>query len=230
MILTLQAAALCLFAGFLPRLSAAILASGGLYIFLLDVRNYQHWIQFHILLLAILSVTKLPPLSCLFKKKDPEPVVEAWPEYLVLYQLSIVFFYGALEKVFSPFWGLSGTFFLYELDPSQIAGAGGLALLQKELFQTGFTHPAAASLAVIVIEFFIALTLLFRSLRLAAAAAGFLFCLLLEFLIKPSLFPWDAAACFLLLLFAKSRKTTAAFGTLIFIGLAALRFAKFLWH
>ena len=161
-------AAACLLVGFLPRLAAGFLAASGLYIFLLDTRHYSHWGQFHLILLTLLACSKAR---------------EAWPEHLIRFQLSILLFYTALDKVFSPYWGASGTFFYYELE--------ALARL---------IAPGLLSSATIGLEFFLAVGLLFKPLWRIAVPLGFLFAAALQFFIGPVAFAWDFMAVLILFL------------------------------
>jgi len=178
------AAAACLLLGFLPRLSAGFLAASGLYIFLLDTRHYSHWGQFHLILLALLACSKARfSLLRLFQKDKALPTCEAWPEHLIRLQLSILLFYTALDKVFSPYWGTSGMFFTYEFD----------ALTRR-------IAPSLLSSATIGLEFFLAMSFLFRPLWRMAVPLGFLFAAALQFFIGPITFAWDFMAVLILFL------------------------------
>lgn len=226
---SLKIAAVCLFLGVLPRLAAGFMAALGAYLLVLDVRAYQHWIQFHVIVLLFLSVTKIPPLFSIARKQDPQPSHRAWPEYLLAYQIAIVFFYGAVEKMFSPFWQMSGSFFIYESSFSKITEWPIYGFFQFWAAKACLAHPGAASVAVIFSELFIAFAILFRPWRRAGLWGGFFFSVLLELVVMPSLFAWESTACFLALLLGKSRaKTVLAFT--LFTALALLRFAKYLWH
>ena len=88
--------------GFSPRVGA--------WVMLLDPEHYSHNAHFHLTLLALvgcasdgLSLRR----SCSEDDGDASRC-PAWPEHLVRLQVAIVFFYAALDKVFSPFWGMLG--------------------------------------------------------------------------------------------------------------------------
>ena len=184
LVFTEYAAAIGLLLGFLPRLSAGFLAASGLYVFLLDTRHYSHWGQFHLILLTLLACSKARfSLLRLFRKDKTLPTCQAWPEHLIRFQLSILLFYTALDKVFSPYWGASGMFFTYEFD----------ALTRR-------IAPSLLSSAIIGLEFFLAVSFLFRPLWRMAVPLGFLFAAALQFFIGPITFAWDFMAVLILFL------------------------------
>ena len=189
LVLAQYTAAMGLLLGFLPRLGAGFLAASGLYVFLSDTRHYSHWGQFHLILLALLACSKdRLPLWRLFRKNNATMTCEAWTEHLIRFQLSIVLFYSAIDKVFSPYWGVSGTFFTTE--------RGASAMTNFLLL----SYPSAASILVIGLEFFLAAAFLFRPLWRIAALVGLGFAIALQLLIKPVAFAWDFMAVLILFL------------------------------
>lgn len=181
-LILLQWLAACfLLSGVFFRAGAGFLALSGLFVLLSDSKYYAHWFQFHTTLLALLACSKNHvPLAKLFQK-NTEWSCESWPKRLIQLQLSVVLFYSALDKVFSPYWGASGKFFTYEF------GASGIS-----------AHPSGISLFIIGLEFFLALAFLFRPLWRAAVPIGLGFAIALELLIKPVAFTWDFMAVLIL--------------------------------
>jgi hypothetical protein len=102
-------AAWFLLLGIYPRISAAFLAASGAYVFLLDWSHFSHNAHLHLLLLALLACSNdRVSLWRLVQPDDGQAATLAWPERLVIIQLSIVFFFTALDKVVNPAWGASG--------------------------------------------------------------------------------------------------------------------------
>ncbi len=183
-------AAVCLLLGLLPRLAAGFLAASIFYIFLLDTRYYSHWCQFHLILLTLLACSKAR---------------FSWPEHLIRFQLSILLFYTALDKVFSPYWGTSGMFFTYEFDSLKNTVMPGLlssplAWLKAQGLGVFVRFPAVISIATIGLEFFLAVGFLFRPCWRIAVPLGFLFAAALEFFMGPISFAWDFMAVLILFL------------------------------
>ncbi len=193
-----------LFLGIIPRISAGFLSMSGLYIFLLDAKHYSHTAQFHLLLLAILAVSKnkLSLIDLFQEKKRKSSYEEAWPEYLVRFQLSIVFFYTALDKIFSPFWGYAGTFFIYELGDRYLTSQSlsPLPWLQTFVRSIILTAPGIASMCTIALEFFLAAAFLFKPFWKWAIIAGLFFTVMIKLLMNPEVFAWDLMATLVLLL------------------------------
>jgi hypothetical protein len=174
------------------------LAGAGFYVMLLDPEHYSHNAHFHLTLLALLGCSR-DGLSLARLVRDAAAAARcpAWPERLVRLQIGIVFFYAALDKVFSPFWGLSGT----RLGALRMVDHGlGLALLQRLNQAVTRAAPAALSVATIAIEFFLAAAAVFRPLWRVGLVVGFVFIAYLEFLVAPGLFTWDMFAAGILFL------------------------------
>jgi HTTM domain len=179
------------------------LATVGFYVLLLDPEHYSHNAHFHLTLLALAGCSRNGlSLARLIRDRDGDARCPAWPERLVRLQVAIVFFYAALDKVFSPFWGTSGT----RLSALAMAEHGlGLSLLQR--LNRAVTHaaPAALSAATIALECFLAAASVFRPLWQVGLVIGFLFIAYLEFLVTPGLFTWDMFATGILFLPAGDR-------------------------
>jgi len=121
------------------------LAGVGFYVMLLDPEHYTHNAHFHLILLALLGCSQDGlSLAHLVREGAAAARCPAWPERLARLQVGIVFFYAALDKVFSPFWGLSGR----RLGALRMADHGfGLALVQRLNQAVTRTAPAALSVA-----------------------------------------------------------------------------------
>src|SRR5262250_3409485 len=142
--------------------SAWFLAVAGFYVMLLDPEHYSHNAHFHLTLLALIGCSgDRISLPRLIGGGDADARCPAWPERLVRVQVAIVFFYAALDKVLSPFWGFSGQ----RLLALQMAEHGlGLNWIQRLNQAATHTAPAALSVATIAVEFFLAAAALLRSL------------------------------------------------------------------
>lgn len=138
-------------------------------------------------------------------------------ERLIRIQMSIVFFYSVLEKCFSPFWGASGLM-LRELAAQRFWPAG--------------IHWGGVGLAIIGLEFFLAVALWWAPFQRIGAAAGIFFAVALEMTMRPALFSWDLLACWILLLPARPDGRLCArlppYGLLgaLYLAGAVLRFWK----
>ena len=174
------------------------LAMAGLYVMLLDPEYYSHNAHFHLTLLALVGCARDGiSLRRLVGGRDADARCPGWPERLVRIQVAIVFFYAALDKVLSPFWGFSGR----RLLALQMAEHGlGLNWLQRLNQAAARTAPALLSVGTIAIEFFLAAAALLRPLWRVGLVVGILFITYLEFLVKPGLFTWDMLAAGLLFL------------------------------
>ena len=177
---------------------AWILAGAGFYVLLLDPEHYSHNAHFHLTLLALIGCSgDRISLPRLIGGGDADARCPAWPERLVRVQVAIVFFYAALDKVLSPFWGFSGR----RLASLRMAEHGpGLDWIRRLNQAATHTAPAALSVATIAVEFFLAVAALVRPLWRVGLTVGFLFIAYLEFLVKPGLFTWDMFAAGLLFL------------------------------
>jgi hypothetical protein len=180
--------------GLAPRLCAWFLVAVGFYVIGLDPEHFAHNAQFHLTLLALAGCSRDGiTLPRLLQTDDAAAVCPAWPERLVRIQLSIVFFFAALDKVFSPAWSVSGAL-LAVLGVAE--HAPGLASLQRINLAAIRAFPAAMSVITTALEFFLALAVLHRPLWRAGLVAGFVFVLYLEFLVRPGVFTWDVLAAF----------------------------------
>ena len=174
--------------GVFPRLSAGLLAASGFYILLLDLRFYSSNAYFHLLLLSLLACSSdRLGLMKLFRGEGAQATCPAWPERLIRIQVSIIFFYSALDKLVSPFWGAGGEM-LREL------------FLRHPSVLQGWLSQAAGmiSAGIIALEFFVAAALIYPPLRRAGVAAVLFFAIALEIFVAPELFPWDLMACMIL--------------------------------
>ena len=174
------------------------LALAGLYVMLLDPEYYSHNAHFHLTLLALVGCARdRISLRRLIGGRDADARCPGWPERLVRIQVAIVFFYAALDKVLSPFWGFSGR----RLLALQVAEHGlGLNWIQRLNQAAARTAPALLSVGTIAIEFFLAAAALLRPLWRVGLVVGMVFIIYLEFLVKPGLFTWDMLAAGLLFL------------------------------
>ncbi len=189
--------------GVAARLSAGFLSLCGLYVLLLDKIHFSHNGELHVIFLFILALSnnKLSLIDLFREKKRTSYEMEAWPEYLIRFQLFVVFFYTALDKMFSPFWGSTGSFLVYEL--------GNQTVFRLDAPTTWFyavvglivsAAPGMISILVIGVEFFLAAAFLFRRLWNWAVRVSLLFIIVIELLISPGLFTWDLLAALVLFL------------------------------
>jgi hypothetical protein len=184
--------------GVAPRLCAWFLAASGFYVIALDPEYYAHNAQFHLTLLALVGCSSdRLSLWRLLRGQDVDATCPAWPERLVQVQLSVVFFYAALDKVFNPHWSVSGTV-LATLGVRD--HAPGLAWLQS-LNQAGIrAFPGVMSVLITALEFFLAVAFLARSLWRVGLVLAFAFVAYLEFLLRPGVFAWDTVAALVVFL------------------------------
>jgi predicted DCC family thiol-disulfide oxidoreductase YuxK len=199
--------------GLAPRASAAFLGLTGMYLLLLDVRHYSHHVQFHVTLLLLLAVANdRVSLLRLLRDDDATARVPAWQEDLVRLQLAIVFFFTALDKVLSPFWGFAGTRISrlqadHQLRPHNFP----LSLIEVAHAAAARHLPGLLSVGTIAVEGSLALAFLVRRLWPAAVVGGYLFAAYLEFAIKQSYFAWSLAAALVVVLPAGDRGWTVLF-------------------
>src|SRR3989338_3561982 len=114
----LWVASWALFFGIWRRAAAAVLFFIGAYVFAIDLQHYSHNSSFHLTLLFILMFADDGvSLRELLSTEQGGRKCEAWKELLVLWQVGIIFFYATIEKIFSPFWGLNGSYFIYQVGP-----------------------------------------------------------------------------------------------------------------
>jgi vitamin K-dependent gamma-carboxylase-like protein len=189
--------------GLAPRLSAWFLVAVGFYVIGLDPEHFAHNAQFHLTLLALAGCSSDGiTLPRLLQTDEAAAMCPAWPERLVRIQLAIVFFYAALDKVFSPAWSVSGAL-LAVLGVAE--HAPGLVWLQRINQAAMRAFPAAMSVITTALEFFLAIAVLHRALWRAALVVGFVFVMYLEFLLRPGVFTWDVLAAFLVFVPAADR-------------------------
>ena len=189
--------------GLAPRLCAWFLVAVGFYVISLDPEHFAHNAQFHLTLLALAGCSSdRITLPRLLQTDDAAATCPAWPERLVRLQLSIVFFFAALDKVFSPAWRVSGAL-LAVLGVAE--HAPGLAWLQRINQAALRTFPAAMSIVTTALEFFLAVAVLHRPLWRAGLVVGFVFVTYLEFLVRPGVFTWDVLAALLVFVPAADR-------------------------
>jgi hypothetical protein len=119
-------------------------------------------------------------------------------------QLCIVFFFTSLDKMGNPAWGTSGSM-IVQLD---VLDRGRLFAWTHDLKTILQSIPGVFSVATIISEFSIAVTLLFQPLWRVAIPLVIAFMTWLEFLAAPELFPYDVTAIMLLLLPAGDRAYT----------------------
>jgi Vitamin K-dependent gamma-carboxylase len=197
------AAAAGLLLGVWPRVCAWLLVAVGAWVTLLDPQHYSHNAHFHLTLLALAGCsTDGLSLRELLREDDAAARCPAWPEHLVRFQVAIVFFYAALDKVFSPFWGATGTVF----SGLRMADHGfGLGMLQSLNRRVLRAIPGALSVATILTEFFLAAVALVPRLQPLGLVVGLGFVVWIEFLLAPGLFAWDLLVAGLVFLPAGDR-------------------------
>jgi Vitamin K-dependent gamma-carboxylase len=197
------AAAVSLLFGFWSRTCAWFLAVAGAWVMLLDPEHYSHNAHFHLTLLALAGCANdRLSLRRLLREDDGAARCAAWPERLIRAQIAIVFFYAALDKVFSPFWGLSGTV----LPGLRMAEHGfGLGLLQRANMRLLRAAPGVLSVVTMLTEFFLAAVALVPRLWPIGLAVGLSFVVSIEFLLQPGLFAWDLLVAGLVFLPAGDR-------------------------
>ena len=194
-----------------------MLAASGFYLILLDPLYFHHNAHLHMLLLALLACSyDRVNLWQLIQPDEGQAVTLAWPERLVVLQLCIVFFFTMLDKIGNPAWGITGGEIVQlgvldpnALEPLLLAQHGHLFAWTHDLIQTILRSiPGVLSVATIILEFSVAVTVLFQPLWRVAIPLVIAFMMWLEFLLAPDLFPWDVTAIMLLLLPAGDRAYT----------------------
>jgi Vitamin K-dependent gamma-carboxylase len=203
------AAAAGLLLGVWPRVSAWLLVAVGAWVTLLDPQHYSHNAHFHLTLLALAGCSSDGlSLRRLLRDDDASARCPAWPEHLVRLQVAIVFFYAALDKVFSPFWGATGPVF----SGLRMADHGfGLGMLQSLNRRVLGAIPGVLSVATILTEFFLAAVALVPRLWPVGLLVGLGFVVSIEFLLAPGLFAWDLLVAGLVFLPAGDRGWTVMY-------------------
>ena len=195
--------------GWAPRLCAWILAIVGFYVMSLDPEFFAHNAHFHLTLLALIGCSAdRVSLRRLLADDDAGARCPAWPERLIGIQLAIVFFYAAVDKILSPYWGLSGS----SLAAQRVSTRGpAFDRLQRMSEAALPTLARPLSVATIVLEAFVAVALLVRALRPIGLAVTALFVLYLELVLKPGVFAWDVLAALLVFAPAGDRAWRVAY-------------------
>src|SRR5499425_2339441 len=184
-----DAAAWGLLLGWAPRLCAWLLAAAGIYVMSLDPEFFAHNAHFHLTLLALVGCSAdRMSLRRLLADDDARARCPAWPERLIGIQLAIVFFYAAVDKILSPYWGVSGS----SLAAQRLSTRGPAFDRLQRMSEAALPSLARPlSVATIVLEAFVAVAVLVRALRPIGLAVTALFVLYLEFMLKPGGFAWD---------------------------------------
>ncbi len=192
--------------GILPRMSAAFLALSGVYVMLLDAENFAHNTHLHLLLLILLACSNdCVSLWRLIRDDAAEVLTVAWPEQLVIIQMSIMFFITTLDKVMSPDWGTTGAL----LETLKVVDHGVTLEWAEGLVRTTLRRiPGPMSISTILLELFFAVAFLVRPLWRFVIPLTVAFMMFLEFLLRPKLFPWDVMAVLLLMIPAGDRSHT----------------------
>jgi HTTM domain len=217
--------------GLWPQASAGALALSGAYLFALDTEHYSHNLQFHLLLLALLTFSQdRLTLWRLIERgaKDDDPAVcPAWPEHLIRLQVAIVFFFAAVDKVFSPAWGLDGERIrALAQKPHRLP----LHWLQELNAWACVRFPAVAGVMTIVVEFVLALAIVSPATWGAAVLLGVGFSMYLEFAVEQATFAWDVLTTMLLFLPAADRAQVVRYSPSSGLHRAALAvFARLDW-
>ncbi|MDX1382210.1 MAG: HTTM domain-containing protein [Thermoanaerobaculia bacterium] len=194
-----------LLVGWRPATSALYLAGLGAWGY--AAGNHSHNGLLHVLLLVLVACSsERLSLSRLVREDDAGATCAGWPERLLRVQLSIVYFHTAVDKIWSPLWGLDGLRLTY-LESTR--ALPGLAELHRWTLAALAAHAGTMSVAVIVAELALAVGLLLPPLWPALPIANAAFALALEFLLEPALFPWDLLAVTLLFLPAADRAFVA---------------------
>jgi len=202
-------AGITLMAGWRPSAAAAYLVALGIYGYALG--NHSHNGFLHLLLLALVALsTDGLTLQRLVAANDTAATCPAWPERLLRLQLSMVYFHTAVDKMFSPAWGVGG------LRLSFLTGTRylpGIALFHHWSLATIGAFPGLVSVVIIAGEIGLAVGLAVRRLWPYAVAVNIAFALALEFLLLPAMFPWDLMALMILFLPAADRAYQVHLGT-----------------
>ncbi len=196
------AAGVTLLVGWRPSASAGYLVVLGVYGY--AVGNHSHNGFLHLLLLALMACsTDRLTLRRLVQGTDDDATCPGWPEQLLRLQLVILYFHTAIDKVFSPEWGLGGLRLTHLTATSPLPM---VAALQRWVMGLIAAFPGLFSLAVIAGEALLAVGLLLRPLWPVAIVANVGFALSLEFLLAPAMFPWDLMTLMILFVPAADRR------------------------
>ena len=147
--------------------------------------------------------------ACCSEDDDADARCPAWPEQLVRLQVAIVFFYAALDKVFSPFWGAPATGLLRLADGRPRIRPGHATAASTGAFLRAI--PGVLSVATILTEFFLAAVALVPRLWPVGLVVGLGFVVSIEFLLAPGLFAWDLLVAGLVFLPAGDRGWTVVY-------------------
>ena len=189
LIVLMHVAAWALLVGVWPRTAAAFLAGASAWILLLDDLHYSHHYHFHVLLLALLACARdglsLPQL---LREDDGRRRCPAWSENLLRWQVAIVFLFTAIDKVFSPMWGLAGAELAMLRVKFHDLPLGWTRPLTTAVLRTA---PGLVSAATIAVEALIAVGFVVPALAGAAAVLMVGFALALELVVEQGYFAWD---------------------------------------
>lgn len=206
LIIVQHAAAWCLLFGLLPRLTAGFLALSGAYVFFLETDHFSHNTWFHLLVLTLFALARNPlTLVGLCDDSAGRARCPGWPERLLRLQLVILMFYAAVDKLFSPFWGLTGGVLA---DRTFIERVPPLSLIRDWLRQIIDGYPRGMSVSVIALEFYLVAAMLIRPLWRSVPPLTILLLAPIEFLLTPGAFAWDLIAMLVLFLPAADRRYT----------------------
>ncbi len=174
--------------GLRRRLAAAVLFTIGSYVFIIDVQHYSHNSSFHLVLMFLfIFADDGMDIRELFRTNEQDRVIASWKELLFLWQIGFVFFYATVEKIFSPFWGAKGSYFIYQTThPTDWIRGLNPGLIQAAA--------PALSLAVSGAELFVALVYFFGIRKRWAVAVALALFAGLEVLERPYVFAWDLIA------------------------------------
>jgi len=185
----LTALALCIAAGLLYRVSAALFCAGFTYLLLLERATYlNHWYLICLLSFLLIFVPAHHALSIDSKlrprlRSDQAP---AWALWLLRAQMGVVYFFGGIAKLNAD-W-LRG-------QPMRIWLPGSIGLPGLEPVLAHPTTALLASWAGLAIDLGMVPALLWRRTRPFAFAIAVAFHLLNSQLFEISVFPWLAIWC-----------------------------------
>jgi len=212
-ILSYHVAAWCLLLGIASRLSAGWLAITGCYVVMLESASFAHNTWLHLNLLFLLSlVSDRLSLPRLLSTRGDDARCALWPESLIRFQIFAVMFYAAFDKLFSPFWGLSGRMMVeFPQTRNLVTYAYPIEWVQALSIWMFVTFPSVLSVATIVAEFGLAVVVFLRSTWRFAVPFGVVFLIYLEFLVRPGTFAWDVVAVLLVMMPTDARPWSAPF-------------------